>query len=64
MSTAFENHSFMMQLLDKAYDAAVSGSVPGTDSAEDLALIGEDLIDLEAEKRKVDPKSFMSFIKE
>ena len=37
MSTASENHSFMMQLLDKAYDAAVSGSVPGTDSAEDLA---------------------------
>ena len=27
----------MMQLLDKAYDAAVSGSIPGTDSAEDLA---------------------------
>ena len=27
MSTASENHSFMMQLLDKAYDAAVSGSV-------------------------------------
>ena len=34
------------------------------DSAEDLALIGEDLIDLEAEKRKVDPKRFMSFIKD
>lgn len=37
MSAESENHSFMMQLLDKAYDAAVSGSVPGTDSAEDLA---------------------------
>ena len=37
MSTASENHSFMMQLLDKTYDAAVSGSIPGTDSAEDLA---------------------------
>lgn len=37
MSTESENHSFMMQLLDKAYDAAVSGSIPGTDSAEDLA---------------------------
>lgn len=37
MSTESENHSFMMQLLDKAYDAAVSGSVPCTDSAEDLA---------------------------
>lgn len=37
MSSDSDNHSFMMQLLDKAYDAAVSGSVPGTDSAEDLA---------------------------
>lgn len=37
MSTASENHSFMMQLLDKTYDAAVSGSIPGADSAEDLA---------------------------
>ena len=37
MPSDSDNHSFMMQLLDKAYDAAVSGSVPGTDSAEDLA---------------------------
>lgn len=37
MSSDSDNHSFMMQLLDKAYDAAVLGSVPGTDSAEDLA---------------------------
>ena len=32
------------------------------DSAEDLNLIGEDLIELEKEKRKVDYKKFMIFI--
>ena len=34
------------------------------DSADDLALIGENLIELEGEKRKVDPQKFMFFIKE
>ena len=34
------------------------------DSADDLALIGENLIELEKEKRKVDPQKFMFFIKE
>lgn len=34
------------------------------DSADDLALIGENLIELEREKRKVDPQKFMFFIKE
>lgn len=34
------------------------------DSADDLALIGENLIELEGEKRKVNPQKFMFFIKE
>ena len=34
------------------------------DSADDLALIGEDLIEMEEEKRKVDPKKFMDYVKE
>ncbi len=34
------------------------------DSADDLALIGEDLIELEKEKRKVDPRKFISYIQE
>jgi predicted AAA+ superfamily ATPase len=34
------------------------------DSADDLALIGEDLIEIEKEKRKVDPKKFMDYVKE
>ena len=33
------------------------------DSAEDLELIGEDLLELQKEKRKVDPKKFIAFIK-
>ena len=33
------------------------------DSADDLDLIGEDLLELEKEKRKIDPKKFMAFIK-
>lgn len=32
------------------------------DSAEDLNLIGEDLIDLQLKKRKVDPKKFMKYV--
>ena len=32
------------------------------DSAEDLSLIGENLIDINIEKRKVDPKKFMNYI--
>ena len=32
-----EKQSFMMELLDKAYNVAVSGGVPGTDSALELA---------------------------
>ncbi len=32
-----ENQSFMMELLDKAYNVAISGGVPGTDSAVELA---------------------------
>ena len=37
-----EKQSFMMELLDKAYNVAVSGGVPGTDSAVELA---EDYLD-------------------
>lgn len=33
------------------------------DSADDLALIGEDLLELEQEGRKVDPKKFLAYIK-
>ena len=32
------------------------------DSAEDLAMIGEDLIDLERQKRQADPKKFIAYI--
>lgn len=32
------------------------------DSAEDLNLIGEDLLEIDAAKRKVDPKKFIAFI--
>lgn len=32
------------------------------DSANDLALIGEDLLDIDFQKRKVDPHKFMSYI--
>lgn len=32
------------------------------DSANDLALIGEDLLDIDSQKRKVDPHKFMSYI--
>lgn len=32
------------------------------DSAEDLNLIGEDLIDIQLKKRKVDPKKFMKYV--
>lgn len=32
------------------------------DSADDLALIGEDLIELQIQKRKVDPKKFINYI--
>ena len=34
------------------------------DSADDLALIDEDLIEIEKEKRKVDPKKFMAYVSE
>lgn len=34
------------------------------DSADDLTRIGEDLIELEKEKRKVDPRKFMSYVNE
>ncbi|MCR5457969.1 MAG: ATP-binding protein [Clostridiales bacterium] len=34
------------------------------DSADDLELIGEDLLEIEKEKRKVDPKKFMSYVKD
>lgn len=33
------------------------------DSADDLELIGEDLIDLEKDNRKVDPEKFMDYIR-
>ncbi|MBO4425605.1 MAG: AAA family ATPase, partial [Clostridiales bacterium] len=33
------------------------------DSAEDLALIGEDIVKLQKENRKADPKKFMNYIK-
>lgn len=33
------------------------------DSADDLALIGESLIQIEKEKRKVDPEKFMAYIR-
>lgn len=33
------------------------------DSADDLALIGESLIQIEKEKRKVDPEKFMNYIR-
>ena len=33
------------------------------DSADDLALIGESLIQIEKENRKVDPEKFMNFIR-
>ena len=32
------------------------------DSADDLAMIGEDLIELERQKRLVDPKKFVAYI--
>ena len=32
------------------------------DSAEDLKLIGEDIVEIEKEKRKVDPKKFISYL--
>lgn len=32
------------------------------DSAEDLKLIGEDIVQIEKEKRKVDPKKFISYL--
>ena len=32
------------------------------DSAEDLNLIGEDLIDIQLKRRKVDPKKFMKYV--
>lgn len=34
------------------------------DSADDLMLIGEELFEIDSEKRKVTPEKFMSFIKE
>ena len=34
------------------------------DSADDLTLIGEDLLEMEKAKRKADPKKFMAYIKE
>lgn len=34
------------------------------DSADDLLLIGEDLVELEKENRKVDPAKFMTYIKD
>ncbi|MBO4220134.1 MAG: ATP-binding protein [Clostridia bacterium] len=34
------------------------------DSADDLELIGEDLFELERKKQKVDPKKFMSYIRD
>lgn len=35
----------------------------GFDSADDLLLIGENLIQIEKEKRRVDPEKFMSYIR-
>lgn len=34
------------------------------DSADDLMLIGEDLFEIDDEKRKVSPEKFMSYVKE
>ena len=34
------------------------------DSADDLELIGEDLIEIKRQKRKVDPKKFIQYMRE
>ena len=60
--------SFLLNTL--FYDYLLENGVPENhiirfafDSAEDLELIGEDIIRLQKEDKKVDPKKFMNYIK-
>ena len=60
--------SFLLNAL--FYDHLLESGVPGDhiirfafDSAEDLELIGEDVIDLQRNNRKADPRKFMDYIK-
>lgn len=60
--------SFLLNTL--FYDHLLESGVPGDhiirfafDSAEDLELIGEDVIDLQRNNRKADPRKFMDYIK-
>ena len=60
--------SFLLNTL--FYDYLLENGVPENhiirfafDSAEDLDLIGEDIIRLQKEDKKVDPKKFMNYIK-
>ena len=56
------NNLFYRHLLDSGVDADHIIRF-GFDSAEDLYLIGESLIQIEKEKRGVDPEKFMAYVR-